>query len=400
MLSPYRAVLGLPGALAFSAAGVVARLPLSMAGLGIVLLVSDRTGSYASAGGISAAYIAANAVFALPLARMVDRYGQSRVLAPAATVSALGLGLLVLVVQRDVPAPVPHLCAAVAGLAFPNVGGAVRARWSHVVTDRTQLDTAFALESVNDEVVFIVGPTLVTVLVSAVHPVAGLLTAATCALAGTWWFAAQRRTEPPVHRSESSASRPPSAAMPWAALAPLALTGLLLGVMFGGCEVAVVAFADEAGHRSASGAVLAVWALGSLLAGVVAGSITFRRSAADRYLAGVLSLAVLMLPLPFVGSLPVLGVLMFLAGFAIAPTMIAVTSLIEELCPATRLNEGLAAFSTALVAGVAPGAALVGVVVDAHGASPSFWVPATAALTGAAAGLVLRAQRRPAPARG
>ena len=65
MLSRYRRVLSLPGALAFSASGLVARLPISMVSLGIVLLVSTRTGSYSLAGAVSAAYILANALVAV-----------------------------------------------------------------------------------------------------------------------------------------------------------------------------------------------------------------------------------------------------------------------------------------------------------------------------------------------
>ena len=73
MLTTYRRVLALPGALVFSMSGLVARLPISMVSLGIVLLVSTRTGSYALAGSVSASYLVANAVFAVFQARQVDR---------------------------------------------------------------------------------------------------------------------------------------------------------------------------------------------------------------------------------------------------------------------------------------------------------------------------------------
>src|SRR3712207_6637878 len=163
-------------------------MPIAMIGLGIVLLVSDRTGSYSVAGAVSASYIAANAVLAVPLARMVDRLGQGRVLGLAASVSAVGLALLMLVVESGWETPWPHLFAALGGATMPNVGAAVRARWSHVVEERTLLDTAFAVEAVNDEVVFIVGPTVTTLLASAVHPLAGLVTAASASVLGTWWL--------------------------------------------------------------------------------------------------------------------------------------------------------------------------------------------------------------------
>ena len=396
--SPYRQVLSLRGAAAFSATGLVARLPISMTSLGIVILVSARTGSYSVAGGISAVYVAASAFGAVPLARFVDRHGQRRVLGPAVTVSVAALAGLMVAVESGWPTPWAHLFAMVAGATMPNVGAAVRARWSHVVRERKLLDTAFAVEAVNDEVVFILGPTLTTLLATAVHPAAGLVTAGGAALVGTWFLAAQRRTEPPLRMVEHEDVS--AAPMPWAQMAPLVAGAAMLGVLFGGCEVAAVGFADERGNQPMAGVLLAVWALGSLISGVISGGLAFRRDAATRYRLGILALALLMVPLPLVDGLLPLGVLLFLAGFAISPTMIAAMSWIESVVPTGRLNEGMTVFTTGLVAGIAPGAAVVGVVIDAHGASASFWVPAAAGLTGAAIAFATSGRRDRAPARG
>jgi MFS family permease len=379
--SAYRRVLTTPGAVRFSAAGLVARLPLSMVGLGIVLAVTAATGSYAVAGTVSAAYVGANALCAVFLARFVDRLGQHRVLGAAVTLSATALAGLVVAVELDWPTPVPQAFAALAGATMPNVGAAVRERWSHAVRERALLDTAFAVEAVNDEIVYMVGPVLATALAVTVHPVAGLATAGLAALLGTWALVVQHATEPPRHAAEvrTVAAEP----MPWLRLSPLIVGALCLGVLFGGAEVAVVAFAEEAGNKSASGLLLTVWALGSLLSGLVSGAVVFRRSAASRYRIGILVLALLMVPLPFVDSMAVATLVLFLAGFAISPTMIATVSWTQDLVPVSRLNEGMTAVSTGIYAGVAPGAALVGVVVDTAGASPSFWVPAAAGLVGA-----------------
>lgn len=378
--SAYRRVLSIPGAVSFSSAGLLARLPISMFGLGIVILVSARTGSYSLAGVVSAAYVASNAAFAVPLARLVDRHGQGRILGPAASISAVGVALLMVAVEAGWSTPWPHLFAALGGATMPNVGAAVRARWSHVVHDRTLLDTAFAVEAVNDEMVFIIGPTVVTLLASAVHPLAGLTTAVVAAVVGSWLLVAQRRTEPPRRFAEDS---PHSAPMPWRSLAPLVAGAVMVGVLFGGSEVATVAFADEAGVPVAAGVLLAIWALGSLISGVISGGIVFRRTPATRYRWGILALALLMAPLPLVEGIPLLGALLFLAGFAISPTMIAGVSWVEAIVPADRLNEGMTVFTTGLVAGVAPGAAVVGAVVDRAGASASFVVPAVAGGIGA-----------------
>ncbi len=379
--SAYRRVLTIPGAVTFSVAGVLGRLPISMIGLGLVILVSSRTGSYSVAGVISATYVGVNALLAVPLARLVDRMGQGRVLGPAVTVSTGGLAMVMVAVENGWPTPWPHLFAGVAGAAMPNVGAAIRARWSHAVHDRSLLDTAFAVEAVNDELVFMVGPTIVTLLASAVHPLAGLAAACVASLIGTWWLVAQRATEPPLRAAEAGGHH--SGPMPWRQLAPLVGGALMLGVLFGGSEVATVAFSDEAGSPVSAGLLLAVWALGSLISGLISGSIVFRRSPATRYRWGILALAVLMAPLPFVNHLVVLGLFLFLAGFAISPTMIAAVSWVEKIVPADRLNEGMTVFTTGLVVGVAPGAAIVGAVVDRAGASAAFLVPAAAGMVGA-----------------
>ena len=194
MLTTYRRVLGLPGALVFSMSGLVARLPISMISLGIVLLVSTRTGSYGLAGTVSAAFLIANALVAVLQARLVDRLGQSRVLPVATAVFVAGLLGMMAAVEVDAPPPWPHLLAAVAGAGMPQIGSCVRARWAYVVPDKLLLQTAFAFEAVADETVFIVGPALVTVLATTVHPLAGLGAALVAAIAGTSVLVAQKRT--------------------------------------------------------------------------------------------------------------------------------------------------------------------------------------------------------------
>lgn len=384
MLSTYRRVLGLPGALAFSLSGLVARLPISMVSLGIVILVSSRTGSYAFAGTVSAAFLITNAVCAVLQARLIDRRGQGRVLPFTVTAFAVGLALMMAAVELDLPAPWPHLCAAVSGAAMPQIGSCVRARWTQLVPDKQELQTAFAFEAVVDESVFMLGPALVTVLATAVHPLAGLGAAIVAGVSGTFALTAQRATEPPVRDPD----RPGQTAMPWPVLVPLTVCGLAMGVLFGGAEVATVAFADEAGAKGVSGLLLAVWALGSLLSGLATGAVQLRASNAARFRWGLLSMGLVMIPLPFVEGFVPLAVVLFLAGFAISPTLIASAAWIEEIVPADRLTEALTVFTTGLGAGIAPGAALVGVVVDAQGASAAYWVCAAAGLTGALVGFV------------
>lgn len=382
MLTPYRRVLAVPGALAFSSTGVVARLPISMVSLGIVLLVAARTGSYQLAGAVAAAYLVGNAGFAVMQGRLADRLGQSRVLPWTILVFTGAMLLLMAAVEAGWPNPLPHAFAVVAGAALPQIGSCIRARWSHVVPDKRTLQTAFALEAVADEAVFMLGPVLVTVLATAVHPLAGLGTAVAAGLLGTLALTAQRSTEPPAHPRRHGDS--PHQPMGWPVLGPLVLTGAMLGVLFGGSEVATVALAEELGATASAGPVLAVFALGSLLAGVVSGIVQWKSSNAARFRVFMVVLALAVVPLPFVGSMLLLGVVLFVAGFGVSPTLIASVAWIEETVPAGRLTEGIAIMTTGMYVGLAPGAAVVGAVIDRHGASASFWVPVAAAGLGAA----------------
>ena len=383
MLTSYRRILGLPGTLLFSSTALVARLPISMVSLGIVLLVSTATGSYGLAGSVSAAYLLANGGFAIAQGRLIDRHGQSRVLPAVVGIFGVALALLMWSVQAGWPVAVSYVLAAVCGAGLPSVGSCVRARWSHVLGSADQLQTAFALEAVADETVFMLGPILVTLLATIWHPVAGLTAALVAGVVGTLFFAAQRATEPPAHpRKEFTGRRP---GMPWATVAPLAVVSAALGTLFGAAEVTTVAFAEELGNKGYAGPLLALWALGSLIAGLVTGAIHWRRGPDHRVRWGSAAMMAAMSPLVLIGSVEAMGLVLFVAGFAIAPTLIATMSLTEKTVPHARLTEGMAIMHTGIVAGVAPGATLAGLMVDRYGASPAYLVAVGAGLVSALA---------------
>jgi MFS family permease len=391
MLDAYRTVFTHRGAPAFSATGLLARLPISMMTLGIVLLVSTVTGSYTVAGQVSAAYVVGNAVVAIPHGRLADRFGQTLVLYVDAVLFALATGMLVHATTHDWPTPWPHVWAGLSGAALPQVGSMVRARWAHLVRDDKERHTAFAVEAVGDEVVFVTGPALVTFLSTLYAPQTGLVVALALGTVGTVLLALQRGTAPEVHPLDRTGA---SVAMPWARVLPIAVAGVALGALFGALEVATVAAAEHGGHKAASGVLLAGFSLGSMVAGLVAGAIHWSTPDHRRFQIGIGILAAAMLVLPFLGNLVVLGVLLFLVGLALAPSLIAVVSLLEASTPRPRLTEAMAVFQTGISAGIAPGAYFAGVVADHVGGSAAYWVCVVAgALTLSTAMLC-----RPAPA--
>lgn len=357
----------------FSLTGLVARLPISMMGLGIVLLAQHATGSYGVAGSLSATAMLANAALAIPQGRLMDRLGQGVVLRVVITVWGVALAAMMATLEADWPRWTTYVLAAIAGSALPSVGTCSRARWAHVLSgDDAALHAAFSFEAAVDEMVFIVGPVAVTLLATAVHPAAGLITALVAGLGGTYVFASLRASEPPTHpRADGDNARAP---IPWSVIAPLSVHTCALGVLFGAAEVVTVAFADEHGHRSVAGLLLACWSFGSLVAGVVTGVYAGRTDPRKVLWIGALGMCVASAPLVWVPSIPVMAVALLIGGVTISPTLIAAMSLAKKVLPPSRMTEGMAFLNTGVALGIAPGAALAGAVIDAHGASAAYLV--------------------------
>ena len=369
-LGAYRQVLSDPRARAFTLAGFVARLPISMTGIGIVLLVSLDTGSFGQAGLVTAVATMVGAVAAPVWGRVIDRAGQARVLVLTAVIQNLALALLIVSVRLDTSLPVTLATAAGVGAGFSLAGSCVRARWSHRLADSRLLDTAFAVEAVLDEVVFIVGPVLVTYLATTFHPAVGLGVSAGIGLIGALTLAAQRSTQPPIvprHGDDHHAHR-----LPVGFLLTVTVACGALGAIFGGMEVAVVAFATEAAVLPSTGAILMCWAFGSLLSGLATGTVRWRATPSRRLRVGAVALALSLVPLPFVDSPAVVAGLLALSGMAIAPTLIASVAVTQQAVPASRLTEALSWCSTGLAAGLALGAAVIGQLIDEGGAQAGF----------------------------
>ena len=385
MFSAYRTILSTPGAPAFTTAGALGRLPISMTGLGIVLLVSGRTGEYGPAGLVMALYVVTSAVCAPVQGRLADRLGQAPVLGVAGALYTAGVVILLTTVDHTLIGAA--VGAAIAGLGAPQAGNMVRARWTHVLPDRSRLQTAFALEAVLDEAVFIVGPVLVTVLTLSVLDWSGLAVAGAVAIVGAWGLALQRSTQP-RHRHRDEGPREP---LPWFLLGPLVVAACGLGILFGAVEVLVVAFTEEQGNPSAAGVVLAIWAFGSLAAGLVIGALAPPADPLRRLRLSTLGLLLFLAPLPFAPNIALLAVAFLLAGLMLSPTLITAVHLVELTVPQSRLTEALTWTTTGMSAGTAGGAALAGLMVDRWSASVGFYLPVAAALMTATVALLYRA---------
>lgn len=380
MLSDYRRIFSPAGSLFFSTAGFISRLPQSMIGVGIVTMLSQVGGGYRLAGSVSATQALASAAIGPQISRLVDRHGQRRVVLPATAVTVAAICALLLCARLAAPDWTLYVAAAAAG-CMPSMGALVRSRWAELHRESPRLlHTAYSLESVLDEVVYVVGPALAITLSTSVFAEAGPLTAAVLLAVGVLLFAAQRRTEPPVRpgpqRAGGSALRIPG-------LGLLVLTATSVGASYGSVEVVTVAFADAHHHKALSGLLLGVYALGSGLAGAVFGAIRPRGAVTRRLLVSAWAMAVTMAPLLFAPGLAALAGMLFVAGMSVAPTLIITMGLVGHLAPAAQLTESITWIVSGLSVGMALGYAASGWLVDAAGASAGYWVPCAAGLLAA-----------------
>jgi MFS family permease len=383
----YLELLRTPGALAFSSAGFVGRMSMSMYGLGTVLLIALLTGHYGQAGVVAAAGSIGYAVVGPVIAQRADRLGQRRVLLGQAAVFALGSSVFIGCAELGAPFWTLLVTGILAGASMPSVGTMVRTRWSTLVDgDERRLHKAFALESVNDELIFVIGPALVTLLATQFIPASGIAAAILLCIGGTVVFALQRRTEPALKpRPAPTRLRITKVRLPAAGLATLAPAFLLIGAMFSSIDLSTVAFATELGHRPVAGVILGTYALGSAVGGLWYGSRHWRAPIGRRFtITAALTVAGVSAfwAVPGLLALDAVG---FVAGLAISPTLMTGYAILERQAPPHRRTEAMAWLSSTISVGVALGSAVAGHIIDAHGARPTF---AFAACCGAAGVLI------------
>jgi MFS family permease len=367
----YLDLLRTPGALVFFIATLIGRIPLPMRPLGSILLIEQVTGSYGLAGAVGATTTFVAAVASPRLGALTDRYGDRPVLLWSLLGHAAGIVGLVLAVYADLHALVLFAAAAVIGLStvpFPSLS---RARWAATLGPGTGLEKAYALESIADEIGFIIGPIIVVPLAVTVAPAAGLLAVIAFVGVASIVLAIQPhdaehavRTEG-AHLSGDGASGGSVIANRGVQVLVSAL--FCLGLIFGAVELMMVAFAEDQGSPGAASYLVAIFAFGSMLSAIVVGSRSWATPPQRRFVIWSVALTVGTGPILLANSIPFMAVAVFLAGTAIAPTMIAANSVVEAIAARHRLNEAFAWLSSAVASGVAIGSIIAGVVIDELG---------------------------------
>lgn len=376
-IARYREFLAVPHTRALIVWGLLARLPLGMAPLALLLLARHDGASYGQAGALVGAYGLAISVGGLVGGRLIDRRGPVAVLRvrgvvyPAALVAAIALTLV------DAPLVAVGGAALLAGAFIAPISSSVRTVWPRVLPDHLR-STAYALEASFQELIFIAGPLLAGAL-AVIDPALAVGATAVVALVGTLGVVS-------LHPIKSAGTGGASGggmlgALETPGIRTLALFAVTMGTGFGVVEIAMPAFAEHHAAREYGAVALGAFAFGSMVGGFLAGA--FHNPDVSRRLLTAAPLLALALTLPLAGwSIPSMCVLAFLAGIPTAPTVAAVYSLVDRVAPRWAIAEAFSWFGTAVSLGLATGTALGGAVTDAAGIRWTLAVPPLVVLLG------------------
>ncbi len=395
-LGSYADILSRPGAVPFVVAGWLGRLSRSTTSIATVLLVSAVSGSYTLAGGVSGAIVVGIAVSGPPWSRAIDAHGQTRIVPLSLAASLVSAAALAAAVLLDAPRPLWFVAAFLVGASGLDYGTLARARWSAILVAPEQRHTSLALESVADESVYVIGPPLVTFLAALAGPLYGFAAGILVTLAGGIALTLQTRTVPAVHRRED---HPPRVGR-----LPTGVLGVLpvyvgIGLLFAAVDVTSVSVARSVGEAWLAGLIVACFAVGSVVAAFLFGPLSARWGAGRRMLLASIAFAVVVPTLVWVRSVPLLAVIILVAGLATSPVLVSAISLIETRTERHRLTEALTWPSIGLSIGLTGGATLAGIAIDHGDAWSGFAVAALGGLVVGAFGILgAVVARRAAPA--
>ena len=371
-------------------ASVIGRLPIGILGLAILLATQAASGSFGHAGAVAASYLAGLAAMAPVLGRVIDRTGPSRILLACAVLFPATLLTLVAALYYGAPAWTAFVLSALAGASFPPITVCLRTFLRQRLAEEAQLATAYSLESVLIEIIFIVGPMLVALFVAYLSAGAAVLFAAACGFAGTLLF---RRSPVLAHwRIEQRHAASLVGPLSVRGFVPLLAVILAYSGAFGLLEIGVTAFAAEAGKPALAGLILGLMSVGSAFGGLAYGSRNWRLQLPQQFSLMLLLMGLGIAALSLIGNAIVFVVLGVVAGVVMAPALIIQSMLVAKIAPPQYATEAFTWSTSCLLTGVGLGLAAGGLLLE--GADPAAVFGTAGAVSTAAAVLAYTTLRR------
>lgn len=364
----YKSLFNAPGVSLFFLATFLGRVPLAMKALGCVLLVERLTGSFALAGVVGAMQTLVSAFASPRLGRIADRYGEETILFWSVIFHTIGMIALIAAAYANAH-PVPLLiAAAVVGASSMPFGSLSRARWVQTLGKGRQLEKAYALESMADEMGFIIGPMLVVPLSVSVNPAAGLIASLIMTIAATIILIVQKTPASNIRIAPvDNGVVEGKTVIGLPGIQVLVASLLFLGIIFGAVEIVMVAFAENLGRPNMASVMAATFAFGSLIGAIGYGAISWTGRVDRRFKIAIWWIAIGTIPILLASTIPTMLVAVFITGLAISPGMIAANTVVEHLAPPKMLTEAFSWIGSALATGAAFGSIVAGVVLDEIG---------------------------------
>ena len=443
-MSNYVRLFSFEGTRAFCISGAIARLPISMMGLGIVLALNHIYNNWTIAGTMSAAYVLSQAAVTPLYAKLFDRFGQRKVGVIALSAQVICMLSFATAALFHIPLPILFALAILMGVTQFAFGALVRTRWAYTLknqSDDTLLNVAYALESGIDEIVFIFGPILAAWLATSVHPVSQLFVPVLASGLGGAWFLSLKNTQPAVVKIVQVESAPkydedvqnaisdqsedvqksnnatklidklslkqlrntnrknkPKNVLLYRGIIPLVIMFLVFNMSFSAFDVSVTAAMRAQGLDKLIGLQLALFACGSLVGAVIFGSHKFRGSNWSHLIVflSLLTVGFILMNIN-IDRLVLLSIFELLSGLCVSPIFATGNLIVKDTIPEHSLTEGLSWLPTASAVGASLGSMVAGFAIDAwssHGGMMVPWISTLVAIPIASIGWIIVTRKR------
>jgi MFS family permease len=375
LFKTYSELFKTPGAKRIASAGFIARLPIAMDALAIILFVQSVDGRYAIAGSLTAVAALVTVISSPLWSKAADHFGQRIVLSTAIPIRIFAIITFIALVMNGAPVWSWFAAIFLAESASVSIGSMTRRRWAHVLggDKKDVLSTSYTFESLLDEFIYILGPVITTAVVAAIAPSAGLILGVLFLLVGAPLLISHRNSDPGVeHRQVGTKLK---SVFRNQKLQAVAIPLTIAGGAFSAVNICVVAFSEERGAKSISGVLLGIWAVGGAVSALVNGSITWKISHGTRYVGYMVGMALVSFSFPFINNFYVLGLALFLQGLCIAPLLPNGLSLVTDSVSPSQMTQAITLATAGIPLTGSLSSFLSGVVIDNYGASTALWLP-------------------------
>ena len=394
-LAPYRSFLALPDVPQTLVVTFLARMPVGMIALSMMMFLRDALGDFKSAGMMLGLLYVAMAVSSPIKGRLIDRVGTRLPLLVCGVMDPLSFGLFIAAVWYGWPVSAIAACVISMGLFTTPIATLSRAMWRHRFDADHERRMAFAVDSILMEINFTLGPAIIGIVLALANPTAAILIAWATATTSILIF-----TRSPVlkyWKHEPDGERHLLGPLTDGRLVLLFVILFGLAMACGMLEVGYPAYMTSLALPAFAGVLLSMNSFGSAVGGALFGATNWKM-AMERQFALLLTvfgtLMFLHLTVDASQTKYLFVLVAFVAGCAISPAFALQALLISRMAPAKYTTEAFTWSGTFIVTGLGAGMALGGILSEVTHVKAPFAFGGTILLLLAAATLLLPTRRR------